>query len=316
MKNQSTPMRDVIADRSRRGFLQTAGAALGAIATQGFVGSLFSSAAYGATAQSSLKFTELTRIYDKMHHVADGYKADVVVAWGDAMKAGQGPFDPAMDATTQAERFGYNCDYVAYMPLPRGSQTSDHGLLCVNNEYVSPNVMFADMTEDDAATKMTAEQVALCNMAIGHSIVEIIRKDGVWSTVQDSPMNRRITLETPMLISGPAAGNDHLKTTYDATGTLARGTTYNCSGGVTPWGTVLTCEEGASDTFGGSTEGNPDAAALERYGYDGADFYGRARFDARFDMSKEPNEPNRFDWVVEIDPYDPTSTPIKRTALG
>ncbi len=313
----NTPMRDIIADRSRRSFLKSAGATLGAVAAQGFVGSLFSTQAYAKSAQSSLQFSELTRIYDKMHHVAEGYKADVVVAWGDAMKAGQDAFDPAkIDAAAQADRFGYNCDYIAFMPLPRGSQTSDHGLLCVNNEYVSPNVMFADMTEDDAGAQMTEAQVALCNMAIGHSIVEILRKDGVWSVVQDSPLNRRITLETPMTISGPAAGNAHLQTTYDPTGTMAKGTTYNCSGGVTPWGTVLTCEEGASDTFGGSTEGNPDAAALERYGYDGSDYYGRARFDTRFDMSKEPNEPNRFDWVVEIDPYDATSTPVKRTALG
>ena len=119
-----------------------------------------------------------------------------------------------------------------------------------------------------------------------------------------------------MALSGPVAGHDLVKTKDDPEGRLARGTNYNCGGGVTSWGTVLTCEEGASDTFGGKPDGSAIAPVLERYGFDGSDVYGRARFHDRFDMTREPNEPNRFDWVVEIDPYDPSSTPIKRTALG
>jgi hypothetical protein len=317
--NNRPDIRHIIADRvSRRGFLLgSAGATLGAVAAQGFVGSLFSGAAFAQDAQSSLKFTELKRVFDDMHHVADGYNAQVVVAWGDPMKAGAGAFDEAtFDAAAEAERFGYNCDFIAYMPLPRGSQTSDHGLLCVNNEYPSLNVMFPGMTEDDATAKMTAEQVALANMSIGHSIVEIKRTDGVWAVVQDSPMNRRLTLETEFAISGPVAGHEWMKTSYDPEGRMVRGTNYNCGGGVTPWGTVLTCEEGASDTFGGDITTTPFPEVLERYGYDGSDYYARAKYDPRFDISKEPNEPNRFDWVVEIDPYEPGSTPVKRTALG
>jgi len=311
-------IRTVIAERvSRRGFLLGSGAALGAVASQGFVGSLFSGAAHAQDAASSLMFSELTRVFDDNHHVADGYDARVVVGWGDPMKAGDGPIDVGtMTAAQQANRFGYNCDYVAYMPLPRGSQASDHGLLCVNNEYVSANVMFPGMTEDDVPTMLTAEQVALCNMSIGHSVVEIKRVDGVWGVVQDSAMNRRFTLETEFAISGPVAGHDWMKTSYDPTGTKVRGTIYNCGGGVTPWGTVLTCEEGASDTFGGDIATTAFPEVLERYGFDGSDYYARAKFDPRFDISKEPNEPNRFDWVVEIDPYEPTSTPVKRTALG
>jgi hypothetical protein len=321
MRRQSagSDIRSVIAARvSRRGFLLGSGAGLGAVAAQGFVGSLFSGQAHAAGAQSSLAFTELQRTYGVTHQVAEGYRADVVAAWGDAMKAGQGEFDPAtLDAAGQAERFGYNADYIAFMPLPKGSGASDHGLLCVNNEYVSFNVMFPDLPDDgEGGAKMTAEQVALCNAAIGHSIVEVKRESGVWGVVQDSPLNRRITLDTPMAISGPAAGHDWMKTSADPEGRMPRGTNYNCGGGVTPWGTVLTCEEGASDTFGGDPATSPQAAVLERYGYDGSDYYGRARFEDRFDISKEPNEPNRFDWVVEIDPYDAASVPVKRTALG
>ncbi len=312
-------IRSIIAERvSRRGFLLGSGATMGAVAASGFVGSLFTGQAHAQDAASSLKFSELVRVFDDKDRVADGYKADVVVAWGDPMKAGQGPFDHAtFDAAAQAERFGYNADFIAYMPLPRGSQNSDNGLLCVNNEYVSFNVMFDNMPDDDeGAKRMTAEQVALCNMAIGHSIVEIKREAGVWGVVQDSPMNRRITLDTPMAISGPVAGHDWMKTSYDPEGKMVRGTNYNCGGGVTPWGTVLTCEEGASDTFGGDITKTPFPEVLERYDLDGADYYARAKFDPRFDMSVEPNEVNRFDWVVEIDPYTPDAMPIKRTALG
>jgi len=317
-KNDSD-IRSVISERvSRRGFLLGTGATMGAVVAQGFVGSLFSGQAFAQDAQSSLSFTELKRVFDDKHRVADGYKAEVVAAWGDPMKAGQGPFDHAtMDAAGQAERFGYNADFIAFLPLPRGSKNSDNGLLCVNNEYVSFNVMFHDMPDDDeGAKRMTAEQVALCNMAIGHSIVEVKREAGVWSVVQDSPMNRRITLDTPMAISGPVAGHAWMKTSYDPEGKMVKGTNYNCGGGYTPWGTVLTCEEGASDTFGGDITKTPFPEVLDRYGYDGSDYYSRARFEDRFNVEKEPNEPNRFDWVVEIDPYDPASMPVKRTAMG
>ncbi len=316
--NQSPQFREVIADRvSRRGFLLGSANGLAAVATSGYVGSLFSGEAVAATAQSSLGFAELKRIYDDKHRVADGYRADLVVAWGDPMKAGQAAFDgKGLEAADQAERFGYNCDFIGFMPLPKGSGSSDHGLLCVNNEYVSPNVMFENMKEDGAGQAMTAEQVATCNMAIGHSIIEIKKSGDSWQTVQDSPLNRRFTLETEFEITGPVAGHDLLKTSYDPTGTRVRGTNYNCGGGVTPWGTVLTCEEGASDTFGGNVEKAAQSANLKRYGYDGSDYYGRARFDDRFNLDKEPNEANKFDWVVEIDPYDPSAMPKKRTALG
>jgi uncharacterized protein len=316
--NPSPKFRDIIAERvSRRGFLLGSATGLTAVASTGFVGSLFSGKAVAQENQSSMGFTELKRVYDDKHRVAEGYRADVVAAWGDPMKAGQTAFDgKVMAAAEQAARFGYNCDFVAFMPLPKGSATSDHGLLCVNNEYVSANVMYPNMKRDDVGKAMTAEQVAMCNMAIGHSIVEIRKTDGAWKIVQDSAMNRRFTLESDFDISGPCAGHALMKTSYDPTGTRVRGTNYNCGGGVTPWGTILTCEEGASDTFGGDIEKASNAANLKRYGYDGSDAYGRARFDDRFNIDKEPNEAHRFDWVVEIDPYDPTSTPKKRTALG
>ena len=215
--SQHPPIRQIIAERvSRRGFLLGSATGLGAVAAQGFVGSLFSGEAVAQDVSSSLGFTELKRVYDDKHHVADGYKAEAVVAWGDPMKASQEAFDVAkLDAATQAERFGYNCDFVAFMPLPKGSNSSDNGLLCVNNEYVSAHVMFENLKEDGMGAAMTKEQVALCNMAIGHSIIEIKREAGVWKTVADSAMNRRLTLESEFAISGPCAGHDLMKTSYD-----------------------------------------------------------------------------------------------------
>lgn len=269
-----------------------------------------------AAAGSSLSFEELTRIYDETHHVANGYDAAVLIRWGDPI-ARDAAFDPAaITKDNQSKQFGYNCDFIGYMPLPVGSNNSAHGLLCVNNEYPDPHIMWPDLTEDDAATKATEDQLRAMQAAWGHTIVEIKKDGGAWSYVQNSEYNRRINGFTEMAISGPAAGHALLKTSADPAGTKVIGTGYNCAGGTTPWGTILTCEEGLSDIFGGDAAKVPDPKLLERYGYDGSDAYGFARVEDRLHLDKEPNEPNRFDWVVEIDPYQPGAAPVKRTALG
>jgi secreted PhoX family phosphatase len=177
-------------------------------------------------------------------------------------------------------------------------------------------VIFEATKEGDAGKTMSKEQGMLCNMAIGHSIIEIKKAGGLWKTMTDSALNRRITLETEFTISGPCAGHDLMKTSCDPGGRKVGGTNYNCGGGVCPWAMVLSCAEGACDTCGGDIRKAAFADLLEPYGYDGSDYYGRARFGDRCNVEKEPNEPNRFDWVVETDPYEPPSTPVKRTALG
>ncbi|MBA2469859.1 MAG: PhoX family phosphatase [Chloroflexia bacterium] len=168
----------------------------------------------------------------------------------------------------------------------------------------------------------TSQEIVDVELAAhGLSVVEISRNEsGQWEVVLDSEYNRRITATTPMEVTGPAAGIDLLKTSEDATGTMVLGTLNNCAGGYTPWGTVLTGEENFQQYFANLAllpVDDPIRVAHERYGLNEGtsdrlweDYY------PRFDVSQEPNEPFRFGWIVEFDPYDPTSTPKKRTALG
>ncbi len=299
---------------SRRDMLKgmAAGAAIGV-----FGGAFASRRAQAAESPSTLTFEEIEHGIDETHHVAKGYSADVLIRWGDAIAADAPAFDPkALRAADQVKQFGYNCDFIAYMPLPLGSNASDSGLLCVNHEYTSSELMWPGLTEDNKIEAATLEQVDYELASHGHSIVEIRKQAGKWAVVADSPYNRHIALDTEMRVSGPAAGHDWLKTVADPSGTKVFGTANNCAGGWTPWGTVLTAEENFNGYFGGAAETLPQAEAYKRYGVSKDSWYAWWKHHDRFNVEKEPNEPNRFGWIVEIDPYDAASVPVKRTALG
>src|SRR4051794_13990250 len=179
-------------------------ALLGLTSVAALAGLGFGRSAQAAPAATSLTFTELTKIYDQTHHVAPGYKAETLVRWGDPIVAGAKAYDAkAITAEAQAGQFGYNCDFIGYLPLPVGSQSSENGLLCVNNEYTDPHIMFPGMTEDDAAKKVTKEQAEALRAGWGHSVVEIKKTDGKWAIVAESPYNRRVTGMTEFAISGP-----------------------------------------------------------------------------------------------------------------
>jgi hypothetical protein len=252
--------------------------------------------------------------------VPAGYVAATLLRWGDPIMADAPEFDPDnQSAEAQEKQFGYNCDFVGFFPLPQGSDSADSGLLGVNHEYTNPDIMFADYDVEAGPTK---EQADVELAAHGMAVVEIRRnEDGTWEYDPASSYNRRLTAgSTEMTITGPAAGHDLLKTSDDDTGTRVIGTLNNCSGGKTPWGTYVSAEENFHQYFSNLSaveEDNPARAIHERYGL--PEEVSRYQWDKvydRFDLSKEPNEPFRFGWVVEVDPYDPESTPKKRTALG
>ncbi len=316
--NRSTAptLGDVIAARMGRRDVLKGSLATAVLAAAAGSAAVLPRAARAAT--PSFDFQEIAHGIDETHHVAPGYDANVVIRWGDPLSADAPEFDPEnQTAAAQEQQFGYNNDYVGYFPLPVGSDNSENGLLCVNHEYTNAEIMFRGVgPEGPLSPAMTKDLVDIEMSAHGGSVVEVRRENGAWTYVRDSPYNRRLTmLTTYMDIHGPAAGHDRMKTSVDPSGTKVIGTLNDCAGGSTPWGTYLLGEENFHGYFMGTAQGHAEARNFERYGVPGG-WYQWAKYHDRFDVNREPNEANRFGWVVEVDPYDPQSVPRKRTALG
>lgn len=239
------------------------------------------------------------------------YDAQVLYRWGDATGlAGSAAPAFSSDASNswqeQLLQSGMHHDGMEYFPLDKNPR---HGLLAINHEYTDDGLLHGD-----GMKTWTADKVRKSQSAHGVSVIEVVERGGVWRVMPNSRYARRITANTPMLFSGPAAGHALLKTSADPAGLRPLGTLNNCAAGQTPWGTFLTCEENWNGYFSAQEKPNPDEA---RYGLRAKGFgYRWHEYDERFDAAKHPNEPHRFGWVVEIDPQDPTQTPIKRTALG
>lgn len=311
-------MGEIIAARfSRRGFLKGS-LAVSAIAATVSPLALITADNARAAEGSAFAFDELEAGIDDKHHVAPGYDADVLLRWGDPLFADSPEFDPTkQSAEAQARQFGYNNDYVGYIPI---GGSAEHGLLVVNHEYTNPHLMFPGLvTIVDGKAKqapLSKEQVDVEMAAHGGTIVEIRKEAGKWQVVRDGKLNRRITSNTEMALSGPVAGHDRVKTSADPSGTKVIGTLNNCAGGVTPWGTYVMAEENIHGYFSGELpQSHNEAANYKRLGIPEGAYEWAAHHD-RFDIGKEPNEPNRFGWIVEVDVQDPTSVPRKRTAMG
>jgi len=261
-------------------------------------------------------FEEIAHGVDETHHVAAGYDADILIRWGDAIFPDSPEFDPMnQTAEAQVRQFGYNNDFIGILPL-QGNRAA----LCVNHEYTNEELMFPGIgrQDRDGFPDMTDELVRIEMAAHGGTIVEIERgPDSKWRVDVNGPLNRRITAQTPMRIAGPAAGHTRMRTSADPEGRTVLGTINNCAGGMTPWGTYLMAEENFNGYFWGKdgVDAHPEADALNRYGAPG-EWYAWGQYEDRFDINKEPNEPNRFGWIVEVDVMDPDSMPVKRTALG
>lgn len=251
--------------------------------------------------------------------VPAGYQAEVFYCWGDPVSDGPAfKRDASNSAADQLQQAGMHHDAIQFYPLPRGSDNSQHGLLVMNHEYLDLDLIHSDGSHADNPQAYTEDKVHKEQYAHGVSLIEVKQNDGRWQIIRPSDYARRLTARTEMQISGPAAGHTLMQTSADRQGKNVLGTLNNCANGKTPWGTYLTCEENFHGYFQRTADREHDEQTEQRWqryqlGYS---YYGWHRFDKRFDMDAEPNESNRFGWVVEFDPYDPASTPVKRTALG
>ncbi len=245
--------------------------------------------------------------------VPEGYEQSVLIAWGDPVIEGAPEFDVNnQTAEAAAQQFGFNNDFAGLFEHPNDPNRL---VYVASHEYTTEPHMHPGYDAENP----TEEQVKIGWAAHGQTILEVSKVTGTGELKREfGPLNRRITATTPMTFSGPAAGSDLLKTSQDQTGRRVLGTLNNCAGGVTPWGTYLSGEENINQYFSHSANLTGRAKEdAERIGAPTGESERKwERFDDRFDMSKEPNEFLRFGYIVEIDPFDPSSTPIKHTALG
>ncbi len=286
---------------SRRGFLFKTGVGAAAVAfmSAGLTGCGGGDDDAAATptpdAQPLLGFAAMAAYTGVGVSVASGYTATTFVPWGAPLfSSGPGSSwagDASENAAAQARQMGDNHDGIHFFPI---DGRSDEGLLVMNHEYTNVAFLFAAdggvvNSLDDANKDLNAH---------GVSVVHIKRNAGVWEVVLDSTYNRRITGNTLMQLTGPAAGDLLLQTTADPTGTAVFGTLNNCGNGWTPWGTYLTCEENFNQYFGTTNTVAVRSVVQARYGLDpnGTSRKYEEYFD-RFDWDKEPNESNRR-WAV------------------
>jgi len=324
--SENRPFSDILAAAaSRRKVLQGSlmGAAAGFLAPQAL--SATATQARNIPVRGLINFTPVS-IEDAagdqtLPTISPDYQYQSFIPWGTPIEPGiVREFDGNPNARPNSRearlQIGVGHDGMVFFPegfrfnpfsgMVTGNSTT--GMLCVNHEFGS-NFHVLGKTNPDSL-----EDVRISQHIHGVSVVAI--RGGVrgWEVIK-SPNARRITVNTPVTFSGPAAGSALLQ---NPAGNIALGTVNNCGSGFTPWGTYLTCEENFNGYFG-SNGPLPQTEALQRYGFSSDGFgYGWHRFDQRFDLSDPDyvNENNRFGWIVEIDPFDGTQIPVKRTAMG
>lgn len=291
---------------SRRRFLE----GLGMTALGAFFGAGMTNRAQAQNAGPLLGFTPVAASTADTFVVPPGYVSRPLISWGDPLFPDAPDFDDSarQNAAAQLRQFGDNTDGMSFFPLEEG-----RALLAVNNEYANLDRLYSH-----DGSMISAEDALKAQAAHGVSIFEIrAGADGFWQVDRSSAFNRRLHVHTPTEVHGPAAGHPLLQTSADPGGRFVLGTLSNCANGKTPWGTYLTCEENFQDYFQPSDVSTGFTERHTRYQIPsddlGAQWY---RHEARFDLSLEPHEPNRFGWIVEVDPRNPQDTPKKRTALG
>ncbi|MBL8899185.1 MAG: PhoX family phosphatase [Planctomycetes bacterium] len=300
-RGASEPHEALSFDPSRREILAGGTAALAAL--------LFHrrSAAAFADPRSLLGFASIAPATVDAVRLAEGYTAELLWAWGDPIRGAEaGPAwkeDASNSAEEQLQQAGMHHDGMAIFPL---DERGERALLAINHEYIDNGLLFPEGLEGWSSSKVRKSQAA-----VGVSIVELALAAGRWRIV-DSRYARRVSALTPCRVSGPAAA----RIGAEAIGTLA-----NCAHGQTPWGTYLTCEENFREFFhrGAGVAATSSEVRYEIANADGSgkpSVYAWEPHDARFDLAQAPQEAERFGWVVEIDPFDPESAPVKRSGLG
>ena len=334
-------MADIIQARfSRRTILQ---GSLGAAAA-GFLGASLSGCggdsnsaggnAGGPVAAPRLGFDAIPISRADTITLPAGYQWAPLIPWGTPILGSFPAFrDDGMNTgTEQLQQVGSHHDGMHFFPI---NGASDHGLLVLNHEYIDSDVFHANGA---SAAPRPQDEVLKEMAAHGVSVVEVRRSvagGSNWEVVA-GVYNRRVTALTEMEMRGPVRGNDKIKTKFSPTGALTRGTLNNCSHGYTPWNTYLTCEENWSGYFRNSTDasadrprehrryGVPHSGQSSRYNWETATPALGNDLSVRFDcgsieasaVEDYRNEPNTMGWIVEIDPFDPFSTPKKRTTMG
>lgn len=188
--------------------------------------------------------------------------------------------DPISDKDT----FGFDNDFTCFIPL---NEEGNDGLLWVNHEAVNRLFVSGYRRGDER----TLEQVDKEMYELGGSIIRIQKKNEAWYIIPNDPLNRRITAKTEIALNWdtPIKG---AKTVI--------GTHSNCSGGITPWGTILTCEENYQDYYGETLFDEVNNPSHE---------------DSYIGWEKFYNYPTEhYGWVVEVDPI--TGNAMKHIALG
>lgn len=296
---------------------------------------------------AALGFTAVAKSVADTVSVPPGYSFSVLFALGDPMSTGVPAYrnDGTDDAATYDRRAGDHHDGMHFFGLSASggysTTANDRGMLCVNHEAITPLFLHPTGPTIVAGARTVAAEVQREFFVHGVSVIELNKAaNGGWSYKQDSNLNRRVHTLTDMELSGPAAGTPYMITKFSPNGTRTRGTVNNCASGYTPWGTYLTCEENWAGYFRRVTAtDNPnrtpkELASFARYGVGGngregwatvtpdtADnLYGRwnaMKLGTSADGSDDyRNVANTYGWNVEIDPFNPTSTPKKRTAMG
>ena len=294
----------------------------------------------------TLGFSAVAKSLADAVSIPAGYSMSVLYRLGDPITAAMGEYrnDGTDAAASFAQRSGDHHDGMHFFGMGSNNQysanSSDRGMLLMNHEAITPAFLHPNGATTVSGVRTVAEEVQREFFVHGVSAIEVNRSGGAVTYNRASSLNRRIHTLTEIELSGPAARTPLMITKFSPDGSKTRGTVNNCANGYTPWGTYLTCEENWAGYFRRITAtDNPNRSAKElasfaRYGVAGNgrelwatvtpdtvdDQYGRwnamKRGDSLDGRDDYRNVANTYGWVVEIDPFNATSTPKKRTAMG